>query len=150
MTGSRRPRRLALTLLLALGLVGPGGCGRKAPPRLADLAPPLRVADLRHEVVGEEVILSWSAPRRKDKEPEPPAGFWIYRAADPLAGDPCTGCPLLFRKAAEVPMPVAGDPPGLLTARLPLAPGYRYTFKVVAVDGGGRPAADSNLVTFAH
>jgi hypothetical protein len=150
MSGGRRRKRLALAVLLVLGLVGPGGCGKKGPPRLAALAPPLRVADLRHELAGDDVILTWSVPRLKDQAPGASAGFWIYRAAEPLAGDPCTGCPLLFRKVAEVPMPAEADRRGPLTARLPLEPGYRYTFKVVALDGHGRPEGDSNLVTFDH
>jgi predicted small lipoprotein YifL len=152
MSGPRsRPGPAASLALLALALllVLPAGCGKKGPPRLPKAEERPAVGELTHTVQGDEVLLRWTPGRVKAADPAAPVAYRVYQAAESLT-EGCRGCPLLFRPAAEAPRPAAGEAGAPLSVRLPLEKGYRYTFKVAAVDGRGRLGGESNLVTFEH
>jgi predicted small lipoprotein YifL len=131
---------------LLMGTLLMTGCGKKGPPKLPDVEAPPGVTDLTAIREGEEIVLTWTAaPVREDKTG--PAGYHVYRSAEPAGAEDCPGCPVLFKRAARVPL--AGEVAGSqsLEYRESLMTGTRYSFKVVPYDSRGQMGADSNIVS---
>ena len=132
---------------LAVFLVAPllvAGCGKKGPPKLPDVEAPAGVRDLSAAVRGEAVVLKWTAT---GGEAAPaPAGYQVYRSAEPIDAEACEGCPVLFRPAAQVPLAEGASEAQVLEYREPLLPDTRYRFKVVPYDAAGQLGPDSNVV----
>ena len=120
------------------------GCGKKGPPRLPDAAPPAGVRDLSAARVGDDVVLKWTA--LDGEAAVASAGYHVYRSAEPADEEACEGCPVLFRRAARVPLAAGASGPQSLEYREPLVPGTRYRFKVVPYDAAGQLGPDSNIV----
>lgn len=132
---------------LAVFLITPilmAACGKKGPPRLPDVEAPPGVRDLSAAVLEGAIVLKWTAPG--GAETAAPAGYHVYRSAEPMDAEACEGCPVLFRRAAQVPLAAEASEPRTLEYREPLIPGTRYRFKVVPYDAGGRLGPDSNVV----
>jgi hypothetical protein len=70
----------------------------------------------------------------------------VYRSAEGVGEDACEGCPVLYQRAAKVPLTGAAATDQILTYREPLLPGTRYRFKVVPYDTRGQLGPDSNIV----
>ena len=120
------------------------GCGKKGPPRLPDVEAPVGVRDLSATVEDETIVLKWTAALGKaDTAPE---GYYVYRSAEPAGEGACEGCPVLFRRAAEVPVGGKITEDTGLEHREAIMPGTRYRFKVVPYDAAGQLGADSNIV----
>jgi hypothetical protein len=129
-------------LLVAAALVS--GCGKKAPPKLSDVEAPGGVDNLSVALEEDEIVLTWTAPDADAQSG--PAGYHVYRSAEPAGEEACRGCPVLFRRVAKVPLaaqPSGGRP---LIYRELAVPGTRYLFKVVSFDAAGRLGPDSNIV----
>jgi hypothetical protein len=131
-------------LLLAAALVAVG-CGKKSPPLPPALPMPPGVTDLGKALQGGTLTLSWSQPKGSGIDLSHVEGFYVYRSLVKLPAPDCQGCPLTFTKAAEVPFD--GGPMSYYET---LRKGYRYTYKVTPYSPGGRPGADSNLVTLDY
>lgn len=139
----RRPRSrwrlLALLLALLAGATLAAGCGKKGPPRLPDAPAPEGVTDLAATREGDVIVLRWTGFKA--------AGYQVYRSAESQDEAPCEGCPVLFERAAKVPLSGEGQSPQRLTYREPSLPGTRYRFKVVPYDAQGQLGTDSNIVS---
>ena len=131
-----------LAAALLLGSLPMVGCGKKAPPKLPDVEPPAGVQDLAVSVEEEAVVLTWTAAADDET---PTAGYRIYRSAEPVDGESCEGCPIVFRRVAEVPLPEGVTADRGLVYREALLPGTNYHFKVVPYDAQGRLGPDSNI-----
>lgn len=133
-------RAAAWTAALVMGLALMAACGKKGPPRLPDVEAPAGVRDLAAAREDTFIVLKWTAAVEKDAAA--PQGYYVYRSAEPAGEDACAGCPVLFRRAAQVAL--GGDP--TLEYREPIVPGTRYRFKVVPYDAAGQLGPDSNIV----
>ena len=124
-------------LMLAIGVVG--GCGKKGPPTLPNIAAPDAVTNLTAVQQGEEIVLSWSGPAA--------AGYQVYRSAEPVAEGGCEGCPILFKRVAKLLATGEGETPTSMVYREPRMAGTRYHFKVIPYDAQGQLGPDSNIAT---
>jgi predicted small lipoprotein YifL len=143
--GKGSERVLVWTLLFILSAALAVGCGKKGPPRLPDLQAPESIDDLAALQEGDEIVLTWTSSAA-DQTAVVAVGYAIYRSAEPAGEEACPGCPVLFRRVAEVPATGEGDQRQSFVYREPFAPGTRYRFKVVPFDARGQLGSDSNVV----
>lgn len=146
----RFPGRIpSLTLLglvaAALCLVLPAGCGKKGPPKLPDATPPSSVNSLAVTLEGGDVVLRWTAAVAK-KEDHATEGYLIYRSAEPMSEEACEGCPVLFQRAAKIPLTEMVSASNEMVYREAFLPATRYRFKVVPYDAQGQLGPNSNIV----
>jgi hypothetical protein len=120
---------LAVALAAMLLMIS---CGKKGDPVPPSAAPPAAVDDLKADVDGSRVRLTWTRPATA-------AGVSVYRSKVRIDGPSCDGCPILFER-------IAGDAAGGGSAyTADLEKGHRYIFKVQVRDVYGQ-IADSNTV----
>jgi predicted small lipoprotein YifL len=142
----KKPSRILLGLVaVALCLVLPAGCGKKGPPKLPDVTPPPSVTNLAVTLEGGDVVLRWTATVAKD-EAHMTEGYLIYRSAEPVSEEACAGCPVLFQRAAKIPLAEAVAASNEMVYREALLPATRYRFKVVPYDTQGQLGPNSNIV----
>ena len=146
----RFPGRIFSRILLglvavALCLVLPAGCGKKGPPKLPDVTPPSSVTNLAATLEGGDVVLRWTAAVVK-KEDQATEGYLIYRSAEPVSEEACAGCPVLFQRAAKIPLTEAVAASNEMVYREAFLPATRYRFKVVPYDTQGQLGPNSNIV----
>lgn len=149
-TMKRFPGRIAARVILglvavALCLVLPAGCGKKGPPKLPDVTPLSSVTNLAVALEGGDVVLRWTAAVAKNEAPVA-EGYLIYRSAEPVSEEACAGCPVLFQRAAKIPLAEAVAASNEMVYREALLPATRYRFKVVPYDTQGRLGPNSNIV----
>jgi uncharacterized protein len=134
--------------LLVLVLLA--SCGRKTmpvPPQEVVLTP---VSDLRFQLDGQEVTLTWTAPGQGvgNSKLSKMAGFEILRAEIPEERY-CAGCPLPF----GAPISYSSNPRPGETIRYQeksLRPGHRYLYKVYTRYGWHQRSPASNMITFSR
>ena len=80
------------------------------------------------------------------KEDHATEGYLIYRSVEPISGEACEGCPVLFQRAAKIPLTEAVSPSNKMVYREALLPATRYRFKVVPYDAQGQLGPNSNIV----
>jgi hypothetical protein len=119
------------------------GCGKKEFPSAPRQVPPQPVADLRAQLTGDQVELSWSFSKAHSGS-EPVTGFGVYRAKE-LLSESCDHCPLLFERVADIPFVEGRDGASVMTYRDTLEKGYRYRYKVIC-NSKGMNSKDSNVV----
>ena len=142
----RIPSRMLLGLVaVALWLFLPVGCGKKGPPKLPDVIPPSIVTNLAVTLEGGDVVLRWTAAVAK-KEDQATDGYLIYRSAEPVSEEACAGCPVLFQRAAKIPLAEAVGASNAMVYREAFLPATRYRFKVVPYDTQGQLGPNSNIV----
>jgi len=117
---------VALTVILLAA-----ACGKKADPVPPSAAPPAPVDDLKADIDGSRVRLTWTQPSS--------ATVIVYRSRVSLENPACPGCPMIFERVAGT-TELQGP-----TYSAKLEKGYRYHFKVQVRDAFGQ-TADSNLV----
>jgi predicted small lipoprotein YifL len=133
-------RRALLGLCAILVVAGlAGGCGKKGPPKLPDIAAPEGVTNLAAVQQGEEIVLTWTSTAV--------AGYQVYRSAESVADGDCAGCPILFKRMAKLPSTGDGETPATMVYREPSMAATRYHFKVVPYDEQGQLGPDSNIAT---
>lgn len=139
----------ALACLLLL-LVVATGCGRKGPPRAADLVEPVAIGDLTLVLGDRSVRLGWSHPRTaRDGRPLTDlAGFVVYRKSTPAD---CPDCNAAYGERAMVSVEDEGrffkqseykfTDTELRTGRV-----YRYRVRVLLSDGSlSRPSNEVSI-----
>lgn len=134
------------SLLMALMATG---CGVKTSPVPPKSVPPAAISDLRYTVDQGTATLQWSIPRGKAAGTAGLAGFIVYRATTPADQPICDGCPVLFRRIADIPagpLLVRDAKSNVATYRQELNPGFHYLFKVIAYTRDGQRGADSNRI----
>lgn len=134
-----------LTLMVAM--VSLTGCGVKRPPKPLGIPEPPSVGDLVHEISAETVRLGWSVPEGDARVMNSARAFIVYRAENPVTAERCEGCPVLFKRIAEVDLTSKGDD-GRMSYIDDIGHGYRYVYKVALFFAGGRIGPDSNHVEF--
>lgn len=139
------PKILLCFAAAAIGAAIPSGCGKKGPPKLPDVEAPIGVRDLSVKVEDGDIVLSWTTTATP-KEANGVEGYLIYRSAEPLSNDDCEGCPVLFKRGAEVPLVDKDSTRPVMIYKESLLPATRYRFKVVPYDAQGQLGPDSNIV----
>jgi hypothetical protein len=141
MAKSRFPIKLLIaTILLCLCTLG---CGKKAMPTAPRQVPPQPVADLRVQLTGSQIELTWSFSKAHSGS-EPITGFGVYRASE-LISESCDHCPFLFQRVADIPFVEGRDGASVMTYRDTLEKGHRYRYKVICYSKG-LGSKDSNVV----
>ncbi len=119
------------------------GCGLKAMPSVPRQVSPKPVADLRAQLTGNQVELTWSYSKALSGS-EPVTRFGVYRASEAVS-ESCDHCPLLFQRVADIPFVDGKDGAAVMTYRDTLENGYRYRYKVICYSKG-LSSKDSNVV----
>ena len=141
MPGSRFSiKPLIAAILLCLCILG---CGKKAMPSVPRQVPPQPVADLRVQLTGNQVELTWSFSKALSGS-ESITGFGVYRASESVS-ESCDHCPFLFQRVADIPFLEGQDGASVMTYRDKLESGYRYRYKVICYSKG-LSSKDSNVV----
>jgi hypothetical protein len=131
---------LIAPILLCLCILG---CGKKAMPSAPRQVPLQPVADLRVQLTGNQVELTWSYSKALSGS-EPITGFGVYRASESVS-ESCDHCPFLFQRVADIPFLEGRDGASVMTYRDTLESGYRYRYKVICYSKG-LSSKDSNVV----
>ncbi|MCX5882839.1 MAG: hypothetical protein NTU74_13870 [Deltaproteobacteria bacterium] len=131
---------LIAAMLLCLSILG---CGKKEMPSAPRQVPPQPVADLRVQLTGNKVELTWSFSKALSGS-EPITGFGVYRASESVS-ESCDHCPFLFQRVADIPFLEGQDGASVMTYRDTLENGYRYRYKVICYSRG-LASKDSNVV----
>lgn len=149
--GRVKGRQDRLLLLVALGslLLHPG-CGRKGPPLAPQAVVPPAVKDLKAELVGDEVLLSWSIPTKGDTIVKGIDGFRVFRHKAHNSVAPCPGCPIPFGDEfldVQLRYPEADQVEGnRVIWHDRIEPEYRYAYKILSYHKSGGVSDDSNIV----
>lgn len=147
-----RPRESHNRLLFLLGLgflLFHLGCGKKGPPVAPRAVVPPPVKDLKAELVGGEVRLTWSIPTKNGAAFEGIEGFRVFRRKVHDSVAPCPGCPVPFDELLDIkleypePARVRG---GRVIYRDKVAPDGRYAYKIIVYHKSGGVSQDSNIV----
>ena len=133
-------KRLIVSILLCLCILG---CGKKEFPSAPRQVPPQPVADLRAQLTGSQIELTWSFSKALSGS-EPITGFGVYRASESVS-ESCDHCPFLFQRVAEITFVEGRDGASVMTYRDTLEKGYRYRYKVICYSKG-LGSKDSNVV----
>ena len=126
-------------------------CGKKAPPVAPRVTVPPAVNDLKAEVVGDEVRLIWSLPKKGNEVFEGLEYFRLYKHSRHRSVEMCTGCPIPFEDYLEIklrdpkPARVEGDH---IVCHDKIEPDHGYAYKLVVYHESGGASKDSNIVRF--
>ncbi len=117
------------------------GCGKKRspiPPVTMDnnLAAPF---DMKYKVGGSKLVLSWRHQIDQKKAKIEPDGFEVFMAKKTF--EDCEGCPFAFKLIGFVASP-------LKTLSVPIEKGYKYYFRVQALDEDGLRSEYSKTIQF--
>ena len=131
---------LLLSAVLASGLIG---CGKKGPP-----LPPLvkgkeiaSVTGLELAEVNEKVILTWKHKTDPENAKIEPDAFEVFMAKKTF--EACEGCPFAFKLVQVVSMPE-------MTCSIPVEKGYRYYFRIQAVNEDNLRSDYSKTVQYEY
>ena len=123
-------------LLLSLALLLLPGCGRKTPAIPPGAVVPQAITDLRYQLDGQEITLSWSYPHLSVNQValKDIRRFLIDRAEIP-ATDYCSSCPVHFSKTSS--LSAQGHGPGAILSLKDsqLQPGFVYIYSVRSSSG---------------
>ena len=145
-------RRSLAGVVLLLAAVFFLGCGRKTALIPPQQLVPVAISDLRYELAGDRVILTWTSPVKMESG-ETLHGietFEILRADIP-AEDYCEGCPVRFDRLVTLDgmsLPADSESQTVSYEETDLRAGYRYLYKVRSRAGWWYPSRDSNEVSF--
>ena len=127
------------------------GCGKKAPPVAPRKTVPPAVNDLKADVVGDDVRLIWSVPKKGQEVFEGLEYFRLYKHRWHRSVEMCPGCPIPFEDYLDIklddpePARVEGDQ---IVCHDKIEPGHHYAYKVVVYHKSGGTSKDSNIVRF--
>ncbi|MBC8200027.1 MAG: hypothetical protein ISS67_01460 [Desulfobacterales bacterium] len=125
------------------------GCGRKAAPVPPGQVIPPVVDDLSSSIDGNILELAWTIPDEKGKIVSDLGGFIVYKSKTSLSESDCKGCPVLFKRIADIPIKEK-DINKKITYNETLEKGYRYIYKVTVYTKTGASGKDSNYIEFDH
>lgn len=124
-------------------------CGRKGPPVAREVTVPPAVKDLKAEVVGDKVRLTWSVPKKGDRVFDGLEHFEIFKHKSHISVEMCPGCPIPFEHFVDIRLDdreaaqVKGD---RIIWHDNIETGYRYAYKVIVHHRSGGVSKDSNVV----
>jgi hypothetical protein len=141
-----RNRLTRQLLLMIIGLLMAGGCGKKGPPMTPVPIMPEPVTDLEQRVAEHRIELRWTVPAPKNDTAV--EGFLLYRSKVSLV-DGCPGCPEQFEKIADIQVRSdSGNRRRQIAYAEIIEEGFRYAYKVVGYTWDGMKSKDSNTVVF--
>ena len=132
-------RRVRVLMLLWVLVLASAACGKKAPPRPPKPAGLAAVNDLRAEIDGGAVRLTWTLPKGSSGL----AGFIIERSGPEK--DTCRDCPRAYAEMQR--LPVASGIAGLRHMDGNLPGKGRFWYRVIPFDVKDRKGAESNEVS---
>ncbi len=118
------------------------GCGKKAPPLPSLKYLPAPPAALTYNLSNDRIILKWTYSDKK-REQSKCRGFRIFRADRDLSGNGCKGCPLQFKKIAEVS-------PHRLNFTEKIKKGFQYYYRIRAYSENNVMSSISNTIEVKH
>jgi hypothetical protein len=144
-------RRRFLFLILAGALILGLACGKKGPPVAPKPTIPPAITDLKAEVIGDKVRLTWSMPKKDNALFEGLEYFRVYKYTSHSSVDVCQGCPIPFEQLLDIklnnpePARVEGD---RVIFHDTIKADHRYAYKVVVYHKSGGVSKDSNIAEF--
>ena len=135
---------ILLSISLSFGLLS---CGVKGPPKAPRRQNPPAVIDLSSRIEGQQVVLTWTVPRKENRHQDDLAGFKVYRSKVTLSEAECDSCPLKFNVIGDVPV-LKKDEPVQMEFSDALEAGYRYVYLIRGYGENQMVSTDSNLVEF--
>ena len=132
---------IALHLLIAVAFTA--GCGKKAPP-LPPIIEGNAIAapyNLKYTVTGDTLKLSWEHQTNEETARVKPDSFELFEAVKTF--DDCEGCPFKFSLLKEIPS-------SNFTYTYQIKKGYRYYFRVQAVNDDGKRSEYSKTVQYEY
>jgi hypothetical protein len=124
-------------------------CGKKGPPVAPRAIVPPAVKDLKAEVIGDKVRLTWSVPKKGNKVFNGLEHFGVYKYRSQSSAEMCPGCPIPFEHFLDIklddpePARVEGD---RIIWHDDMDAGYHYAYKIMVYHKSGRVSEDSNIV----
>jgi hypothetical protein len=116
-------------------------------PRKAIIPPPIQ--DLKAEIRGERILLTWSVPKQDGVPTWGIKRFTVLGHTTHRSAPPCPGCPLSFKEIDEIllanPAPARIEE-GRVHYVMRFDTEFRYAFKVIAYHKSGGVSDDSNIV----
>ena len=141
-----------LLLLLGLGfLLFCLGCGKKGPPVAPQAVVPPPVKDLKAELAGDEVQLTWSVTTKNGVPLEEIEGFRVFKRQVHGSVAPCPECPVPFNEFLDIKLkyPAPARVEGRrVFCRDKVVPEGSYTYKVIVYHKSGGVSQDSNIVSW--
>ncbi len=107
-------------------------------PGVPDLEP---VTGISYEIEADMIMISWDKPNSRNESIL--TGYIIHRSITRIDEESCDGCPVLFKRIAE--LGVGSNSYGEL-----LEKGKKYIYKVVSVSKYGSISPDSEFVKFEY
>ena len=142
-----------INLIICLGfLIFFPQCGKKAPPAAPEAIVPPVVKDLKAEIIGDRVLLTWSVLNKGNTLFDGLEHFGVYKFESHSSAEICPGCPIPFEHYLDIklddprPARVEGDRIVFLET---IKADQRYAYKVVVYHKSGGESKDSNIVEFA-
>jgi predicted small lipoprotein YifL len=123
------------------------GCGKKGPPITPKYKVPSSTTDLRGEIQGETLTLTWTVPKKSSGL----TGFIVYRSKTSVSEPECETCPVLYERVMDVPIlekDLEHMDSRIMSHSEVLESGYRYIYKVNPYMEGGLIGKDSNYFVF--
>jgi len=123
------------------------GCGKKGPPIASRYEIPSSATDLKGEIQGDTLTLTWTVPEKSSGL----TGYIVYRSKTSVSEPECKTCPVLYERVMDIPI-LEQDPEDMaskvMTHSEVLEMGYRYIYKVNPYMEGGLIGKDSNYYAF--
>jgi hypothetical protein len=147
--GKRRHQDRLLFLICTGFLILCLECGKKGPPVAREATVPPAVKDLKAEVIGDKVRLTWSVPKKGDRVFDGLEHFGIYKYKSHSSVEMCPGCPIPFEHFVDIRLDdteaaqVEGD---RIIWHDNIETGYHYAYKVIVHHRSGGVSEDSNVV----
>jgi hypothetical protein len=120
-------------------------CGKKGPPHPSGYHAPPAVEDLRHQIIGDKLMLEWTVPGFRKAKSYDIEGAKVYRFKTAVKNAVCRDCPLSLSLAAKIPF----KSPQMSYSEL-LEKGYQYAYQVVLYDTTDQEGEESNIIDFRY
>jgi hypothetical protein len=125
-------------------------CGKKRPPIPPRQIEPPPVTDLKRQIEGDQLTLTWTIPKGKRQVISSLAGFNVYRSKKAVSTPVCEDCPVFFTRMAVMPIRSEMLEKGMMTYSETLEKGFRYVYKVTVHTKAGIISGDSNYIEFTY
>jgi hypothetical protein len=126
-------------------------CGIKSPPVPPETLTPPAVRDIKAEVMGDKVQLTWSMPKKDNALFEGVEHFRVYKYKSHSSIEVCEGCPIPFKPLLDIklddPYPAQMEGDSIIWHDAVEA-NHSYAYKVVVHHKSGGVSEDSNIVHF--
>ena len=126
-------------------------CGIKNPPVPPKTLTPPAIRDLKAEVIGDKVQLTWSMPKKDNALFDGVEHFRVYKYKSHSSIEVCEGCPIPFKPLLDIklkdPYPAQMEG-GSIIYHDAIEANYGYAYKIVVHHKSGGVSEDSNIVQF--